>query len=116
MDAEVPVRREGGCTIVEVAGEIDVHSAPQLHQALSEAVAAGVLCLVVDLEAVEFMDSSGLGVLVGALKRTRSQGGSLHLVCSRQPILKLFRVTGLTEVFPIHATLAEAVAAATTAG
>jgi anti-sigma B factor antagonist len=60
------------------------------------------------MEKVEFLDSTGLGVLVGGLKRVRSYDGTLRLVCSQEKILKVFRITGLTKVFPIHATLQEA--------
>ena len=101
-------REEGARTVVEVGGEIDVYSAPSLRERLNELVAAGHHDLVVDMERVEFLDSTGLGVLVGGLKRVRSHDGSLHLVCSQERILKVFRITGLTKVFPIHATLQEA--------
>ena len=63
------------------------------------------------LKKVDFLDSTGLGVLVGGLKRVRSHDGSLHLVCTQEKILKVFRITGLTKVFPIHGSVAEAVAA-----
>jgi anti-sigma B factor antagonist len=63
------------------------------------------------MEKVDFLDSTGLGVLVGGLKRVRSHDGSLHLVCTQEKILKVFRITGLTKVFPIHSTVEEAVAA-----
>ena len=56
------------------------------------------------MEGVEFLDSTGLGVLVGGLKRVRAHDGSLRLVCTQERILKIFRITGLTKVFPIHAT------------
>ena len=59
---------------------------------------------------VDFLDSTGLGVLVGGLKRARSHEGSLQLVCDQEKILKVFRITGLTKVFPIHASLEGALA------
>src|SRR6478752_3012178 len=58
--------------------------------------------LVVNMEKVEFLDSTGLGVLVGGLKRVRAHDGSLDLVCTQERILKIFRITGLTKVFGIH--------------
>ncbi len=67
--------------------------------------------IVVDLEKVDFLDSTGLGVLVGGLKRVRSHDGSLQLVCTHEKILKIFRITGLTKVFPIHSSVADAIAA-----
>ncbi len=67
--------------------------------------------LVLHLEGVDLLDSAGLGVLVGALKRARQSGGSLRLVCTQQQVLKVFRVTGLDTVLPIHPSVEEAVAA-----
>jgi anti-sigma B factor antagonist len=63
------------------------------------------------MENVDFLDSTGLGVLVGGLKRVRAHEGSLHLVCTQDRILKIFRITGLTKVFPIHGSVDEALAA-----
>ena len=101
----------GDRTVVEVGGEIDVYTAPKLREQLIDLVSAGQYHLVVDMEGVEFLDSTGLGVLVGGLKRVRAHEGSLRLVCTQERILKIFRITGLTKVFPIHATVDEAVAA-----
>jgi len=67
--------------------------------------------LVVNLGKVGFLDSTGLGVLVGGLRRVRAHDGSLDLVCTQQPILKIFRITGLTEVFGIYETVDQAIAA-----
>jgi anti-sigma B factor antagonist len=63
------------------------------------------------LEKVGFLDSTGLGVLVGGLRRVRAHDGSLDLVCTQQRILKIFKITGLTEVFDIHETVDQAIAA-----
>jgi len=93
-----------------VAGEIDVYTAPQLREQLVELVDSGRYDLVIDMERVEFLDSTGLGVLVGGLKRVRAHDGSLRLVCTQERILKIFRITGLTKVFPIYDSVADAVA------
>ncbi len=111
MELTVATRREGVQTVISVSGEIDVYTAPTLRERLNELVADGEYHLVVDLGGVDFLDSTGLGVLVGGLKRARSHEGSLHLVCDQEKILKVFRLTGLTKVFPIHATLPDALAA-----
>ncbi len=85
---------------------------PPLRERLNELVAEGEYHLVVDMAGVDFLDSTGLGVLVGGLKRARSHEGSLQLVCDQEKILKVFRITGLTKVFPIHASLAGALTGA----
>jgi anti-sigma B factor antagonist len=111
VDLSLDDRQEGDRTIVVVGGEIDVYTAPKLREKLIDLVSAGQYHLVVDMEQVEFLDSTGLGVLVGGLKRVRAHEGSLRLVCTQERILKIFRITGLTKVFPIHSSVDEAVAA-----
>ena len=111
MDLSLNAHAEGGRTVIEVAGEIDVYTAPKLREKIAALVDEGVYHLVIDLERVEFLDSTGLGVLVGGLKRVRTHDGSLSLVCTQERLLKIFRITGLTKVFPIHGSVEEAVAA-----
>lgn len=110
MDLDLKVRKQGDHAVLEVAGEIDVYTAPKLREKLIELVNEGSFHLVVDLEKVDFLDSTGLGVLVGGLKRVRNHDGSLELVCTQDKILKIFRITGLTRVFPIHDSVADAIA------
>jgi anti-sigma B factor antagonist len=95
-------------TVLSVSGEVDVYSAPRLREKLVELVTQGARQLVVDLEGVDFLDSTGLGVLVGGLKRVRSNGGDMTLVCTQPRILKVFEITGLTSVFHIGESLDEA--------
>jgi len=111
VDLSLTTRTEGDRTIVEVGGEIDVYTAPKLREQLVDLVNSGQYHLIVDMERVEFLDSTGLGVLVGGLKRVRAHDGSLRLVCTQERILKIFRITGLTKVFPIHDSVAAAVSA-----
>jgi anti-sigma B factor antagonist len=99
-------------TVVHVGGEIDVYTAPVLREHLDEHISQGRNQLVVDLGAVSFMDSTGLGVLVGRLKLVRVKNGTLRLVCSSERILKVFSITGLDKVFQIFASVDDAVAAA----
>ena len=108
MDLTLSTRTEGDRTVVAVAGEIDVYTAPKLREQLIDLVTTGSYHLIVDMEGVDFLDSTGLGVLVGGLKRVRAHDGSLRLVCTQERILKIFRITGLTKVFPIHASVDEA--------
>ena len=105
--------RDAGDTapVLAVRGEIDVYTAPRLRELLIELVNGGHHQLVVNMEKVEFLDSTGLGVLVGGLKRVRAHDGSLDLVCTQERILKIFRITGLTKVFGIHETVDGAIAA-----
>ena len=109
MDLSLATRAEGACIVVEVGGEIDGFAAPKLREKLNELVEAGNYQLVVDLEKVEFMDSAALGVLVGALRKMETHDGSLSLVCTRERLLKIFRITGLTKVFDIHPDVASAI-------
>ena len=102
MDLTLTTREVDGRTVVAVGGEIDVYTAPKLRDTITELVAAGTYRIVVDMEAVEFLDSTGLGVLVGGLKKVRAHDGSLELVCSQERLLKIFRITGLAKVFTIH--------------
>jgi anti-sigma B factor antagonist len=111
VDLSLSTRVQGDRTVIDVAGEVDVYTAPKLRETLIELVAQGSYHLVVNMEEVEFLDSTGLGVLVGGLKRVRAHDGSLRLVCTQERILKIFRVTGLAKVFPIHASVDDAVAA-----
>jgi anti-sigma B factor antagonist len=96
------------CTLLTVEGEIDVYTAPLLRQKLIELADSGVPKVVVDLEPVQFLDSTGLGVLVAALNRFRRQGGEMELVCSQSRIRRVFEITGLTKVFTIHGSLTAA--------
>lgn len=111
MDLNLKHHNRDGIEIVDVEGEIDVYTAPRLRELLIELVNEGHHQLIVNMEKVEFLDSTGLGVLVGGLKRVRAHDGSLDLVCNQERILKIFRITGLTKVFGIHGTVDEAVTA-----
>ncbi len=110
MDVSVTSRESGDRTVVEVRGEIDVYTAPVLREELTSLVDRQRTNLVVDLTQVSFMDSTGLGVLVGGLKKVRTLGGDLSLVIDQETILKVFRITALTQVFSIHSTLEDALA------
>jgi anti-sigma B factor antagonist len=110
VDLKLDHYSKDGIEIVDVEGEIDVYTAPRLRELLIELVNVGNYQIVVNMEKVEFLDSTGLGVLVGGLKRVRAHDGSLDLVCTQERILKIFRITGLTKVFGIHDTVDEAIA------
>jgi anti-sigma B factor antagonist len=108
MELGLDVSKVDSHAVVDVKGEIDVYTAPKLREKLIELVSEGSYDVVVNLEGVDFLDSTGLGVLVGALKRVKAHDGSLSLVCTQDKILKIFKITGLTKVFPIHGSVEEA--------
>ena len=108
MDLLISSESRGEVTVVHVGGEIDVYTAPMLREHLDEHISAGRHQLVVDLEDVPFMDSTGLGVLVGRLKLVRATNGTLRLVCSSERILNVFSITGLDKVFQIFPSVDDA--------
>ncbi len=105
VDIRVTSRDVGPHTVVEVEGEIDVSTADALRDEISAVLDRERADLVVDLTGVRFMDSTGLGVLVGTLKKVRLQGGTLQLVINSERLLKVFRITALLQVFTVHDTL-----------
>ena len=111
MELSLATRTIAGHTVLEVGGEVDVYTAPRLRERLVELVDGGARHVVVDLGRVDFLDSTGLGVLVGALKRLRAANGSFGLVCSKEPLLKIFRITALDQVFPIFPSVENATSA-----
>ena len=111
MELKLGHYSKDGIEVVDVEGEIDIYTAPRLRELLIDLVSQGSYQLIVNLDKVEFLDSTGLGVLVGGLKRVRAHDGSLDLVCTQERILKIFRITGLTKVFGIYETVDQAIAA-----
>ena len=111
MELTLDARTDGPFQIIAVGGEIDVYTAPRLREAIVAAIDDGHTRLVVDVEKVEFLDSTGLGVLVGALKKVRADGGTLDIVCTQERILKIFDITGLDKVFGLHDSVSAAIAA-----
>src|SRR5262245_56659293 len=102
VDLTLATQKTQGATVIAVGGEIDVYTAPRLRDKITELVGDGVYHIIIDMEGVEFLDSTGLGVLVGGLKKVRAHDGSLELVCTQERLLKIFRITGLAKVFTIH--------------
>ena len=111
MDLKLGHYSKDGIEVIDVGGEIDIYTAPRLRELLTDLASTDNYQLIVNMERVEFLDSTGLGVLVGGLKRVRAHDGSLDLVCTQERILKIFRITGLTKVFGIHQTVDQAIAA-----
>jgi anti-sigma B factor antagonist len=103
-------RAEGNVWVIALSGEVDLYTAPEFKETLLDVIGQGAKHVVVDLTDTTFIDSTTLGVLVGGIKRLRPEGGQLVIVCSDRNITKIFEITGLNRVFPIHATRAEALA------
>ena len=111
MDLEVETEQRDRWSVISLRGEIDVYTAPRLRQALIDLIEGGKSDILVDMSRVDFLDSTGLGVLVGGLKRVKAKDGSLEIVATQDKILKIFEITGLSKVFPIHDSVETAVSA-----
>jgi anti-sigma B factor antagonist len=107
-ELDITVRKtSGGSAVVDVAGEIDVYTSPVLQEKLVEVLRDGSSNIVLDLSDVTFLDSTGLGVLITALKRCRNADGDLELVTAQPNVLKVLEITGLNDVFKIRSSLDE---------
>jgi anti-sigma B factor antagonist len=102
MELSLATRAVAEHAVLEVGGEVDVYTAPRLRERLNELIDGGARSIVVDLNRVEFLDSTGLGVLVGVHRRLRPLGGRCVLACDKEPLLKIFRITALDQVFPLY--------------
>lgn len=114
MPAEFSLSEEdldGVRHVVAVRGEIDLFTAPELKQKLTDSIEGGKTRIVVDLTDTTFLDSTALGVLIGAVKRLRTRDGALVIVNSDQNIAKTFEITGLDQIFTIVAERDAAIAA-----
>lgn len=111
MDLSITRTEQGDRTVMRIHGDIDVYTAALVREKLDDQLYEGHSDLVVDLTGVTFLDSTGLGVLVGRLKRARTLGGSLRLVGPTERVRKVFAITGLDKVFEIHFDLGSALRA-----
>ena len=109
IDFAIEDRRIDSAThVVEVTGEVDLFTAPEFKQRVMAPIAAGSEHVVVDLTRTTFIDSSSLGVLIGAHRRMKARGGRLVVACDNEGIVKTFRITGLDGVFTIVGRMDEA--------
>ena len=109
MDFGIKDRQvDGDRHVVAVTGEIDLFTAPEFKQRMNKPIENGVAKLVVDLSATTFIDSSSLGVLIGAHRRLKQRNGSLVVVCDNEAIVKTFKITGLDGVFTLVPSLDDA--------
>ena len=98
-------------TVLQIDGDLEMSSVPKFRQAVIDAIEGGDTDVVVDLSGTDFIDSTGLGALIGGLKRARSAGGSLDVVCAQPRLRELFKLTDLDKIFSLHESLADHVAA-----
>lgn len=110
MDVSVQFEERGSWVVVRVHGEVDVATAPRLREQVVSLVTRGSTHLVLDLDGVGFMDSTGLGVVIGILKRVRTHGGDLRLVATRPNLTSLFELTGLDRTLPLASSVEAALA------
>jgi anti-sigma B factor antagonist len=107
-DFALRVEQRNGATVLTVLGSVDLTTAPELRERLVDLIAEGHLDIVTDLSGTDFLDSTGLGALVGAMKRLRTRDGTMRLVCPAGPVRKVFSITSLDRVFPIHESVDDA--------
>ncbi|HEY3280952.1 MAG TPA: STAS domain-containing protein [Armatimonadota bacterium] len=99
MELNIQVRKVDDVAVVVLSGELDTYSCPNLRQSVGDLVDQGHLKIVLNLKDVEYVDSAGLGTLVGNLKRVTEKGGQLKLVNCNAQIQKVFNITGLVRIF-----------------
>lgn len=105
---EIEIDRSDEYTACRPKGEIDAYTVGQFRESLSEL--ADVPRLVIDLSEVPFMDSAGLGALIGGIRRTRDAGGEVVVGCSRPTLTRLLHTTGFDRIVPVAESFEEAVA------
>jgi len=110
MHVQVNSEQVGTAAVVHAAGELDLHTAGSLQDALDAAVAAQAPLIVVDLAAVDFMDSTGLSVIVATVAAVREQDGEVRVVTATEKIKKVFTLTGIDQQVRMFATVEEALA------
>jgi len=107
VDIKIDLKEANELPVIEVTGEVDVYTAPKLKSRILSLIDNQQYSMIIDLNGVDFMDSSGLGVLVGGLKRVGPHEGNIALVLNRPNILKIFKITGLDKVFKIYGSVEE---------
>ncbi len=105
VELKVSTRSHAGHAILTVVGEIDLYTAPRLQTEFTRLLETGPDRVVIDMSGVEFCDSTGMNVLLSALKRMRERGGILEVASPRPAVRKILQVTGLDSVFTVHDTI-----------
>jgi len=100
-DLSIETRMIESVPVLDLTGEVDSYNSPRLREKIVSLVDQGNANLVINLSGVDYIDSTGLGTLVGGLKRASERGGTISLICPSEQIYKVFHITGLVKVFPI---------------
>ncbi|MBV8246588.1 MAG: STAS domain-containing protein [Candidatus Eremiobacteraeota bacterium] len=108
LSIDIKVEHEGSAVVFKLHGSLDIATAPTVRAALLEAANEGRHEIVVDLRGIEFLDSTGLGALIGGHKRALENGGAVRLVVSEGIILRLLTITGLMDVFSVYPSVESA--------
>jgi anti-sigma B factor antagonist len=108
-DLSIHVHHVEGMRVFELIGSLDLATSPTVRAALTDASERGDHRIIVDLYKVDFLDSTGLGALIGAQRRARELDGDVRLVAKEGQILRLLRITGLLKVFAVYPTVDEAI-------
>ena len=111
---EIQIEEAEDHTVCRPVGELDAYTVGQFRESLGDLATAGRL--LIDLSEVPFMDSAGLGALIGGIRRAREAGGEVAVACSRPTLTRLLHTTGFDRIVPVTETLDEAVAALAAAG
>ncbi len=110
VDINMQVRSvNGSIAVVSLDGEIDVYTSPKVKDFIGKLIDKGTYTFAIDLQNVRYIDSTGLGVLIGGLKRVREHGGAVTLVSTNPQTRKIFDITGLIKVFDIYDSVDDAV-------
>jgi len=106
-----PITAGGDCAVLRIDGEIDAYAAPQIRERVLDLARNGTVHIIADLRGAGFLDSAGLGALVGSRTGLRARGGSLALVASAGRILQTLRITGLSDAFALYSCVLDAITA-----
>ncbi|HEV3290023.1 MAG TPA: STAS domain-containing protein [Streptosporangiaceae bacterium] len=102
---------DGDCAVLRIEGDVDAYAAAQLRNQVIDLIDNGTVHIIADLRGVGFLDSAGLGALVGSRKELRAKGGSLMLVASTDRVLQTLRIAGLSGAFAVYSSVLDAITA-----
>ena len=107
-DLKIETRMVDGKPVLDLTGEVDSYNSPRLRETMVSLIDQGNPELIVNMTGVDYIDSTGLGTLVGGLKRASEKNGAIRIICPNEQIYKVFNITGLVKVFPIFQNEQEA--------